>query len=180
MSILIACPSCGARLKVADNAAGKTVQCPKCGTSMLVPSSSPSSSSGGYPGGYEAVDRPQEESSPFDEDFRPSRRSRKRQDAQMIIRKIGILSAAKFLGTLYALIGLIVGGLFTLLALIGAGIGMANQQGGGGIGALVFGFGAIICAPIFYGVAGFVSGLLLAVFYNLVAALVGGIEIEVE
>lgn len=179
MSILIACPSCGARLKVADNAAGKTVQCPKCGTSMLVPSPSPSSS----PGDFEAIDRRQEESPPDEEDFtRPPRRSpeRKRRDAQMIISKIGILSAGKFLGTLYALIGLIVGGLFTLLALIGAGIGMANQQGGGGIGALVFGFGAIICAPIFYGVAGFIGGILMALLYNLVAALVGGIEIEVE
>jgi hypothetical protein len=37
MSILIACPSCGARLNVSDNAAGKTVQCLKCGARMDIP-----------------------------------------------------------------------------------------------------------------------------------------------
>ena len=37
MSILIACPSCGARLTVSDNAAGKTVKCLKCDASMDIP-----------------------------------------------------------------------------------------------------------------------------------------------
>ncbi|MBA2227016.1 MJ0042-type zinc finger domain-containing protein [Thermogemmata fonticola] len=178
MSILVACPSCGARLKVPDNAAGKTVQCPKCGTNMLVPSSSPSSSSGGYPGGYEAVDRPPEESSPFDEDFRPSPRVRKRRDAQRIVTKIGVLSAGKVMGLLNALIGLIFGVLMTFLSLLGMAVG-GNQQGGGGVFAIIFGFGAIICAPILYGLVGFVGGIVGALLYNLVAALVGGIELEV-
>jgi DNA-directed RNA polymerase subunit RPC12/RpoP len=37
MSILIACPSCGARLNVSDNAAGKTVQCLKCSARIVIP-----------------------------------------------------------------------------------------------------------------------------------------------
>ncbi|MEJ5277537.1 MAG: DUF4352 domain-containing protein [Thermogemmata sp.] len=37
MPIVVACPSCGARLKAPDAAAGKTVKCPKCGASMVIP-----------------------------------------------------------------------------------------------------------------------------------------------
>jgi uncharacterized Tic20 family protein len=37
MPITIACPSCKARLQAPDNAAGKKVKCPKCGTPIPVP-----------------------------------------------------------------------------------------------------------------------------------------------
>lgn len=45
---------------------------------------------------------------------------------------------------------------------------------------LLFGVGSVIFLPIFYGVLGFVFGLLTALLYNLVARFVGGIEVEVE
>ncbi len=38
MSILTACPRCGAKLKAPDAAAGKTLACPKCGDTVAVPS----------------------------------------------------------------------------------------------------------------------------------------------
>src|SRR5579862_7458626 len=37
MSISVACPTCGSRLKAPDNAAGKTVKCPKCAAPITVP-----------------------------------------------------------------------------------------------------------------------------------------------
>ena len=44
----------------------------------------------------------------------------------------------------------------------------------------LFGIGAPIFLPIFYGIMGFVGGLLSAWLYNIVAKWVGGIEIETE
>jgi predicted Zn finger-like uncharacterized protein len=36
MPILIACPSCGAKLRVSDKLAGKKIKCPKCGNPVIV------------------------------------------------------------------------------------------------------------------------------------------------
>ena len=93
------------------------------------------------------------------------------------IKQIDVLSVGKLLGCLYALIGLIAGGIMSLFALLGA------VGGGGGdaaITGLVVGVGAIIFVPLFYGVIGFIGGLLGALFYNIVAGFVGGIRIDVE
>jgi hypothetical protein len=51
---------------------------------------------------------------------------------------------------------------------------------GAGVDPLLFGIGAIIFAPILYGILGFIFGILLALFYNITTGLVGGIEIEVS
>lgn len=37
MPIAIACPSCGAKMKAPDEAAGRKVKCPKCSTPLVVP-----------------------------------------------------------------------------------------------------------------------------------------------
>ena len=99
----------------------------------------------------------------------------------MIIRKIGILSLAKFMGGIYGVIGLIIGAFISLLALAGAAIGgtQANEPGAAVVGALM-GVGAVIILPILYGVMGFVGGLLAAFLYNLFAGVFGGIELEVD
>jgi hypothetical protein len=132
--------------------------------------------------GYEIAERQEEEVSPPKREtiVGARKRSRMRHDALLVIQRVGILSAGKVLGAMYALLGLVVGGITTLLTLIG--VGAANQagRGGGEVFALLFGFGAIICAPIFYGLIGFIGGILGALIYNLVASLVGGMEIEVE
>jgi len=44
----------------------------------------------------------------------------------------------------------------------------------------MFGMGAIVFLPIFYGVMGIVMGALTAVLYNLFAGLVGGIELDIQ
>jgi hypothetical protein len=93
------------------------------------------------------------------------------------IKKIGILSLGKILGILYALLGLILGAFITLFALITPAFSSTSAPGM--FGAL-FGVGAIILLPIFYGVMGFVMGLIMALLYNLVASWVGGLEVETE
>lgn len=95
----------------------------------------------------------------------------------MILRRVGPLSLAKLSGLLYTIIGFVVGCFFALISLIG---GAVNQEfGGRGFGAL-FGVGAVILFPILYGVVGFVFSLIGAALYNLLAAWVGGIEVELE
>lgn len=92
----------------------------------------------------------------------------------MIIKSVGVLSIGKLMGCAYALLGLLVGAIFTLLALVGALAG----SGPGGIG-VVFGVMTVIWLPILYGVLGFVGGVIGAAIYNVVASKLGGIELEV-
>ncbi len=92
----------------------------------------------------------------------------------MVVKSVGVLSVGKVMGCVYALFGLIGGGLFTLLSLAGLAIGGPDA----GPAALLFGVGAIVILPVFYGVMGFIGGIIAAAFYNLVASIAGGIEIE--
>ena len=98
----------------------------------------------------------------------------------MVISKIGALSLGKVMGLTYALLGLLIGGCFALISLAGAGLASASDDGQipAAFGAL-FGVGAVILFPILYGVMGFISGLIGALIYNVVAGMIGGIELDV-
>ena len=101
----------------------------------------------------------------------------------MVIKSIGPLSLAKLMGLLYAGLGLIFGAMFALFSLVGGGAMMAaaNQDSATGAGMMAgFGLAAIILFPIFYGVLGFVVGLISAFLFNLSAKFAGGLEIEVQ
>jgi hypothetical protein len=101
----------------------------------------------------------------------------------MVVKSVGVLSVGKVFACLYALLGLIVGGIFSLFALASALAGAAaggappDAQHSGAV-ALLLGAGAIIIMPILYGLGGFVGGMIAAALYNVVAAITGGIEIE--
>jgi hypothetical protein len=104
----------------------------------------------------------------------------------MIIRRVDVASAAKVGGTLYALLGLIFGVIVALITMAGAGFAAAAQNDpemprfvGSIIGAM-FGVGAIVALPIFYGVMGLIGGALIAAIYNLVAGLTGGLSLDVD
>lgn len=97
----------------------------------------------------------------------------------MIIRRIGVLSAAKISAALYAAIGLIAGVFISLASLVGAAAALGGDSAGGALGAL-FGVGAIVLLPLFYGAMGFIAGVISAFIYNVVAGVVGGIELDVE
>ena len=94
----------------------------------------------------------------------------------MVLKSVGVFSVGKVLACLYFASGLIVGGLFSLVSLAGFAAGGANA----GPVALFFGAGAIIILPIFYGVLGFIGGIIMGALYNVVANVAGGIEIELE
>jgi hypothetical protein len=95
----------------------------------------------------------------------------------MVIRRIGPLSFAKLSGMLYAILGLVFGGLFSLIAL--AGGFASNTAGSAGLGAIV-GVGAVVIFPICYGLIGFVATLIAAWLYNVAAGIVGGVEVDIQ
>lgn len=95
----------------------------------------------------------------------------------MVIKRVAPFSCGKIAGTLYAILGVFIGAVFSLIAMAG---GFASDTvGAAGMGAMI-GVGAVIVFPIFYGVLGFVGAIVGAWLYNLGAGLVGGIEIEVQ
>ncbi len=95
----------------------------------------------------------------------------------MVIKRIGPMSCAKITGTLYAILGLVIGGVFSLVAL--AGGFASNTSGAAGVGAIV-GVGAVVIFPILYGGIGFVATLIGAWLYNVLAGMVGGFELDVQ
>ena len=88
------------------------------------------------------------------------------------LKRIDPLKAGAVLGVLYALLSFIMVPFFML-----AGAMAATAQGAPF--AALFGVGAIFL-PIIYGVMGYLSGLLIAVAYNLAARWTGGIEFTFE
>ena len=92
----------------------------------------------------------------------------------MTITRVGPLSVAKIAALLYVVIGLIAGGLFSLVAMAGAAIGGEDAAGFGAI----FGIGAVILLPIVYGIFGFIGTLIMAWLFNIAAGIVGGIELD--
>jgi len=95
----------------------------------------------------------------------------------MVITRVGPVSCARIAGTLYAILGLVLGGVVSLVALAG-GFG-SNTSSVAGIGPMI-GVGSIIMFPIAYGVMGFVAALIGAWLYNVLAGMVGGIQLEVQ
>ena len=67
------------------------------------------------------------------------------------------------------------------MALVGLSLSQAMSSSGMPIIlTLLFGIGAIVFFPIFYGIMGFVMGIISAVLYNFVSSKIGGLEFEVE
>ena len=95
----------------------------------------------------------------------------------MTISRVGPLSVAKIAGLLGVVIGLIFGAFISLFSMAGAAFGASQGQDGAFFGAL-FGVGAIILLPIFYGCMAFVMTLIQAALFNIAVGIVGGIEIE--
>jgi hypothetical protein len=91
-----------------------------------------------------------------------------------VIKQFGVVSVGKF----FAVVGLLWG--FFMGIFIAAGIsGMGSLTGHD-----VFGFGAGLVGLILLiaigGMAGFISGALMALVYNTVLGAIGGIEMDLE
>jgi len=102
----------------------------------------------------------------------------------MVIERIGVMSCAKLMGVMYAGIGLVFGVLYGLVMMLFGGAmmaaGGADEAAMGGGMMVGMGIGAMIAAPILYGILGFIGGILVAFFYNLAAKWAGGLELQVR
>lgn len=108
----------------------------------------------------------------------------------MTIKQIGVLSLAKFMGILYAGLGLIFGIFASLISIFGAVLGrlIAENAGfrnifgasQGSTISMLFGIGAIITFPIFYGILGFIAGLIVGFIANIALRISGGLELKVK
>jgi hypothetical protein len=98
----------------------------------------------------------------------------------MILTRFRIGSVAKVFAAVHAGMGLIFGLCFAAVSMLGSGPATALGDGfrmPSLMGAL-FGVGAVISLPILYGAFGLIGGAITAALYNMVARVVGGIQIE--
>ena len=95
----------------------------------------------------------------------------------MTIKRINAVSCAKIMGLLYAIIGLLIGCIAAFAALIGRfavdSLGINNTF------TTAFGISAIVFFPFIYGALGFVMTWIAASIYNMLAGVVGGVQVEV-
>jgi hypothetical protein len=96
----------------------------------------------------------------------------------MVITRIAPLSCARIAGTLYAIVGFVAGAFFSLISLAGGFAAQNSLAGSRGLGALI-GTASIILFPICYGLIGFLTSLIGAWLYNVLAGMVGGIQMDV-
>jgi hypothetical protein len=94
----------------------------------------------------------------------------------MVIKRFRPISCAKILGVIYAIFGLLAGIAFSLVSMSGA-FGSAGPRVPGGA---LFGTFAIVFLPIAYGVIGFIAALIGCWLYNILAGIVGGMEVDIE
>jgi hypothetical protein len=97
----------------------------------------------------------------------------------MRITRVSPVSVAKVAFVLYAVLGLIIGGIIACATLLGATLGPHTGDGSAVFG-VIFGAGAVIFMPLLYGGFGALGALIGSAIYNLVAGFVGGIEVTLE
>lgn len=95
----------------------------------------------------------------------------------MVINRVAPMSVAKLAAVLYALLGLLIGAVISMIAVGG---GMVAGRDSGAAVAMIFGAGAIVLLPLCYAVLGFVGALIGAALYNFAAGIIGGVEIDVK
>ena len=99
------------------------------------------------------------------------------------IRKLGVLSVAKLYALMALILSLIISIPYGLLFMIfgatmlGSGEKVGLAAGGS---TILIGLVIMIGLPIFYSVCAFIGGAIGALVYNILAGIVGGVEIEVE
>lgn len=92
------------------------------------------------------------------------------------IRRIGVLRAATIGGIASASMSLLIVPFMVILILAARSMAEVPYESGNGLMAPAF----LLLTPLIYGVIGFVTSALLALVYNLIALMVGGLEIELD
>ena len=95
----------------------------------------------------------------------------------MVIKRIGVLSLAKFTAVIGAVTGIFYGCMMLFISIL-AGAMSTFDSGSNEVAAM--GAVTIVTAPIAMGIGGFVYGAIAAVIFNFVASFIGGIHLGVE
>ena len=99
------------------------------------------------------------------------------------VKSVGVFSAAKIMGCVYACMALIFVPFVLLAGLMGAMGAMAGAGNHNNPLAALGVIGVVLLSlfiPIFYGLMGFIFGAIGALIYNLMANWVGGIQLELQ
>ena len=95
------------------------------------------------------------------------------------IKKLDIISFAGFQAISLAFLGLILGIISLIIGLIISSMSLSSGlvSGGfiGGIGII-----GLILYPIGFGIIGFISGIVVAFFFNLTMKIIGGLRMDLE
>ena len=103
--------------------------------------------------------------------------------AKVQIKRMGVFSCAKIYSITLAAMGLIIGVIYGLIFMVVGGAMMAGggrDSGMAGGSSIVIGLVMMIAIPVFYGIIGFIGGIVGALVYNVAAGVVGGLELEIE
>jgi hypothetical protein len=95
----------------------------------------------------------------------------------MVVRRFDVLSVTKVGGAVYAVLGLVIGAVVTVVAVAGTAFSPTSSSGSPFFG-LLFGVGAVVFLPFFYGLFGALTSALMAVLYNAIAKYTGGVSVE--
>jgi hypothetical protein len=99
----------------------------------------------------------------------------------MVLRRVGVLSAGKVTGSLWAVYALIWGAIMSVLSVAGVALNTHAQIGSRGLPEAFGGALALVTiVPILYGIVRFLVGVISSFLYNLIARFIGGIKIELE
>lgn len=93
------------------------------------------------------------------------------------IRRIGVLKAAVIGGIAYAVMALVFVPFMLFMVFVSGP--MMNEMGGTGADWMMAP-AFMLLGPLIYGVLGFIGTAIAAAVYNLIAMMVGGLEIELE
>jgi hypothetical protein len=83
------------------------------------------------------------------------------------IRRFGVLQTAKVVAVIYTLMGVVFVPIILIVSMY------APDKGGPGAGF-------VLLMPLLYGLLGFVFTAISCAVYNIVAGLVGGVEVELD
>ena len=97
----------------------------------------------------------------------------------MIVKRIGSLSMGKMWGAIYGVFGLVVSASNSLYWLLQGGL-LSVDGLRGNLSLLLPSVIAIMFLPVLFAAVGFVIGLVIAILYNWLVRLIGGIEVVVE
>jgi len=91
--------------------------------------------------------------------------------------RIAPLKAGVVLGTLYAVLSLLVAPLMLIFVIASSAHGGDAREMGKAAG---IGIGMVVAMPFMYGVLGFLGGVVLAFAYNVITKFTGGLEFTVR